>query len=117
MSYEFYKWFHLVGIGLMLLSLGGLALQPVEQRKRLSITHGIGLFFTLVAGFGLLARLGIKHGTLMDHGWVLAKIGIWILFGALIAFFKRKPELSTPLWWTTAGLFTIAAYLAIHKPF
>jgi hypothetical protein len=98
MSLFFYKWFHLVGIGLMLLSLSGLSQTQDEQRKSLSITHGVGLLITLIGGFGLLARLGIKHGDVASNGWVLAKIEIWGLFGALIALFKRNPELSKPLW-------------------
>lgn len=83
-------------------------------RKPIAITHGVGLFLSLLGGFGLLARLGIVHGGL--PGWVLAKLGIWILFAVLIAVVSRKPSWAKPVWPLIIILGGVAAYLAGSKP-
>ena len=85
-SYSIYKIVHLLGVMMVFLSLGGVIMHAINGgekehswRKPVAITHGIGLLLALVGGFGLLARLGVMHGTL--PGWVLAKLGIWFVFG------------------------------------
>lgn len=110
MSLLFYKWLHLAGVGLILLALGGIAFD--RQRKMLSVAHGIGLLITLVAGFGLLARYGIHWPW---PGWVVAKVVLWLVFGASSVALKRLPNV-TPVWWALWVLFLITAYLGVHKP-
>lgn len=121
-SYSVYKIIHLVGILMVFMALGGLATNAINGggkkhrwRKPIAITHGVGLLISLVGGFGLLARLGVMHGSL--PGWVIAKLVIWILFGALIAVIPRKPALAKPLWLIIIILGATAAYLAGSKPF
>lgn len=121
-SYGVYKVIHIVGILMIFLSLGGLAAIAIigggnkhSWRMPLALTHGLGMVLTLVAGFGLLARLGIIHGQM--PGWAYAKIGIWLVFGLLIAAFKRKPSWSRALWVVMILLGGVAAYLAVNKPF
>ena len=121
-SYGVYKVMHLVGVLMVFMALGGLATNAINGggkkhrwRKPIAITHGVGLLISLVGGFGLLARLGIVHGTL--PGWVIAKLVIWILFGALIAVIPRKPALAKPLWLIIIILGATAAYIAGSKPF
>jgi putative exporter of polyketide antibiotics len=48
---------------------------------------------------------------------VLGKIIIWLVLGVLIALIGRAPALAKTLWWVTIALATIAAYLALNKPF
>jgi hypothetical protein len=83
-------------------------------RKPVAITHGIGLFLVLLGGFGMLARLGIHWPW---PGWVLVKVVIWIILGALGAVAARKTTLAQPLWWMTIVLGGLAAYVAGNKPF
>jgi hypothetical protein len=114
MTIQFYTWLHLAGIGLTLLAVGGLAHGRDSSRKLLSIAHGVGLLVALVGGFGLVAKYGIPWPW---PGWLVVKVVLWLIFGASTALLKRKPHLSTPIWWGAWGLFLIAAYLGVHRPF
>jgi hypothetical protein len=62
----------------------------------------------------MLARLGIHWPW---PGWVLVKVVIWIILGALGAVAARKTTLAQPLWWMTIVLGGLAAYVAGNKPF
>ncbi len=121
-SYPVYKVMHLLGIFMVFLSLGGVLLwfgsggsRDHSWRKRIAITHGVGLLLVLVGGFGLLARLGIAHGGL--PGWIWAKLGIWTILGGVIALAPRIPKLTQPIWWAVLLLGGTAAWLAGSKPF
>lgn len=105
-----YKWLHLIGLALTLLSLGAMSQGMGERKKALSISHGVGLFITLLGGFGMLAKYKISA---MDPV-IITKIILWLLLGACIALFKRKPELSSALWWMVFAIFAVAAYLGVH---
>lgn len=121
MSYEFYKVLHIIGAFGVLLALGGLALHMMNggtreypHRRFIMIAHGLTLLVSFVAGFGLLAKLGLVSGL---PGWTLGKIGIWLLLGLIPAFFYRKPKLAKTLWFVTLALAGIATWLAVNKPF
>jgi hypothetical protein len=121
-SYSVYKIVHLVGVLMVFLALGGVVTSAINGglkdhawRKPMAITHGIGLLLSLVGGFGLLARIGVSHGGL--PGWVVAKLGIWILFAILIRVVSKKPNWAKPVWPFMIILGAMAAYLAGSKPF
>ena len=121
MPYEIYKILHLTGIFLLISGLiGMLALawsgHGITGRVKTFafITHGVGLLFILVSGFGLLARLGIMHDGF--PGWVFGKLAIWLILGGFIALLKRKGQLGWPLYFLMLALFMTATYLAIYKP-
>lgn len=121
-SYSVYKVIHLVGVLMVFLALGGVVTHFINGgvkkhswSKPIAITHGVGLFLSLLGGFGLLARLGIVHGGL--PGWVWAKLGIWALFAILIGVVARKPNWAKPIWPFVIVLGVTAAYLAGSKPF
>jgi len=119
MSYEIYKIIHLLGLTLVVLSLGGILVHTINGgtkttnsfRKGAMITHGVGLLFLLVAGFGMLARLGIHS----FPGWVIGKLIIWLALGAFVAFAYKK-NLARKLWFVVPALVVVAAVLAIVKP-
>ena len=75
--------------------LGGLATHAANGGQRtdnkvrgvLGAMHGIGLLISLVAGFGLMARLGVSF-----PGWAVAKIVIWLGLGAALAVPNRRPR-------------------------
>ncbi len=122
MPYAFYKIIHLVGIFMIMISLGGVTAYAINGgdkasntfRKGLGVTHGIGLVLVLVAGFGLLARIGVSWPW---PGWVYVKVIIWLIFGVFTAVAYRMGSKGTSLWYVMIVLGGLAAYLAVVKPF
>ena len=113
MSYEFYKILHLAGLVTLFASLGALAVVPADRRKPFMALHGIAAVVMLIAGFGLLARLGLARNIPM---WTYAKVVIWLILGATPVILRRKPNLAVPVLLFSIALGAIAAYLAILKP-
>ncbi|HXG31059.1 MAG TPA: hypothetical protein VNK81_05390 [Thermodesulfobacteriota bacterium] len=117
-SYEAYRVLHVFGVMLLLLSLGGyltLAISGSERGRRLvAITHGVSLLIILVAGFGLLARLGFSS----MGGWPLwiwIKFSIWLVLALIVVLIRRVPGLAPALWFLTPVLSAISAYMAVYK--
>lgn len=120
-SYFAYKFLHLVGIFLILLSLGGLLAgrafaqdSSFTWRKLLTALHGIGLVLVFVAGFGLLARLEIEWA---NQGWVYLKILGWLVIGLVPVLARKAPSRALMLFWVSMVVAIAAAYLANFKPF
>lgn len=118
MPYTFYKVMHFIGIFMVFSGLGAqciLALNGSEKtkptRKWLGIMHGVGLLLTLVAGFGLLARIGGGMG-----GWVMVKLAIWIILGGIGAIAARKQSIAGMIWILSLLLGWGAAFMAVNKP-
>ena len=91
-------------------SLIGLALSKVENpevKKLGAITSGIGLTLLIIAGFGLIAKMGYSY----TSTWVIVKMIIWLLLGSLLALINRKPELAKLLWWIILLLGFIAVFM------
>lgn len=105
-----------------MLSLGGAAIYVMaggakasfKARKFVGMIHGISLFVIIVAGFGLLARLGLTSGL---PGWVIAKLVIWLAIGGIPTLIYKKPQYSKFLFLLIWILGACAATLAITKPF
>jgi hypothetical protein len=122
LSYEIYKLFHLFGIIMLFVSIGGVMLYALNGgtkadntwRKTAAITHGIGLVFILVAGFGLLARVSISWPW---PGWVFVKLIIWLVLGGVTGLIYKLGPTGKGLWYVVILLGVIAAYMAIFKPF
>lgn len=115
-----YKLFHLVGIMMVFLSLGGAMVYAInggvkannQWRTAVGITHGIGVVLILVSGFGMLARLGIHWPW---PAWVMIKLVIWLLIGVLTAIIYRLGSASKALWYVTILLGILAAVLGLFK--
>ena len=88
MSSDTYRILHFVGLAMLFASLGASTLQPAGQKapKFAMILHGIGLLVMLVAGFGMLAKLGYKA----YESWVLVKVFGWLILGALPVLVRRR---------------------------
>ncbi|HWP91841.1 MAG TPA: hypothetical protein VNN20_06560 [Thermodesulfobacteriota bacterium] len=116
--YEAYKVIHVIGVMLLLLSLGGYLMLSTNQsargRKLAAITHGISVLIILVAGFGLLARLGF-FGAGGWPLWVWVKLLIWLILAVIVVLIKRVPGLMPVLWFVIPALGAIAAYMAVYK--
>ena len=119
-GYTTYKLLHLIGVMLLFLSLGGALLHAANggtresnaARRLIAGTHGVALLLLLVAGFGLLARLGIGIS-----GWVWGKLAIWLLMGGMLTLAYRAAPQARLLWVGVVLLGGLAGYLALFKPF
>ncbi len=121
LSYGVYKIIHLLGVFLVLTAIGGVSVYAANGgdkdsnslRRSLAISHGLGLVLVLIAGFGMLARIGGSPAS----GWVLAKVVIWLLLGAATALPYRARSLGGVLITLVPLLAVLAGYLALNKPF
>lgn len=116
MPHSFYNLLHIAGLVMLSLSLGGMLLHRQlgqgDRPKLLSILHGVGLFLILLAGFGMLARLGIHWPW---PGWVFLKVALLVVLGAFPALARRFD--AGLGWWVAMGLIVLAAWAGIMKPF
>lgn len=107
-----FKLIHLVGVMCIFLSLG-LAIADTQGRwkKATGMIHGIALVLMLITGFGMLQKPP------MDQFWWMAKIVIWLGFGASLTLARKKflPPIGVGAGIIVLGL--IAAYLGVMKPF
>ena len=83
MSPLFYHVAHLVGLMFLFVGIGSLA---GGHSKGAMKFHGIGLLILLVAGFGAIAKLKLSY----TAPFIIAKLVIWLLLGALPVLIKRK---------------------------
>jgi multisubunit Na+/H+ antiporter MnhF subunit len=120
MSLEFYKILHILGLVLLTTGLMSFVwynfLSPQNKGMRILSysTHGVGLLFILVSGFGMLARLGITNGL---PNWIKTKLAIWVLMGLAITLIRRTGKswpVQIALMVATLGF---AGWLGILKPF
>jgi hypothetical protein len=124
MSYLTYKLIHLLGIFALVGSLSGMAVHAAaghtkEENKRyktLLVLHGFGALVALTGGFGLLARLNLQSGSLFP-GWIWAKLGLWLLLGALVALPYRRQAWAGSLLFLIPLLAFVGGILASYKPF
>lgn len=118
MSYALYKVLHVIAALVLFTSLGTLAavqVQPAGALRRIAaVAHGLALAVIFVAGFGLLARLGLAASI---PAWAWAKVGVWLLLGLAVVPLRRKPEWAPALWVALPLLGGVAVWLAVTKPF
>ena len=116
-SLSVYKILHLFGIMLMFSALGAVIVATVageanpRLRKLAGMAHGIALVLILVAGFGMLARLGLNGPWPL---WVWLKLTIWLVFGAATVLVRRLGERAGWLLVLLPVLGGVAAWLAIY---
>ena len=116
-----YRLLHIVGVTFVFMALGATLLhvmsggnrQSNSARSLVAATHGIGLTLLLIAGFGMLARLGMSWPLPL---WVWAKVALWVLFGTSLSLIYRFQLKAKLIWWGTLVLGALAAGLAIFKP-
>jgi hypothetical protein len=122
-SHAFYNVVHIVGIVLVMSALGGSALHAINGGTRatnrarglVAALHGAGVLLILVGGFGMLARLGFRHGANFP-GWLWVKLAVWAAVAGLLFLVGRRPALARPAYLALPLLGGLAAYMAIYKP-
>ena len=122
MPYNVYKLVHLLGVFVLLTTLAiasmhllrGGTRADLPRRRALTITHGTASFLILLGGFGMLARLGIVQGGL--PGWILLKLGIWVILSAALALALRATGGARAVLLGTPLLALLAAAIALYKP-
>jgi uncharacterized membrane protein SirB2 len=122
-SYQFYVVMHVTGLILLFSALGGASASNMHgkhaerstARRVTAILHGVGLLLLLVGGFGLMARLGIKHGEPWP-AWLVLKFVIWLVMGGVIVALRRAAGTGVALALLLPLLGTTAVYLAKYKP-
>lgn len=119
MSIAFYKLLHLIAIFLVFGQLGITVAHAGrlegQWKKLTSAMHGIGLLLLFVSGFGMLAKLGIMG--FPWPAWVWVKLGVWLAIGASATWIHKMPEKATLSLFLIIVLGTVAAYMALYKPF
>lgn len=114
MDYTVYKLIHYVGIFLLMVSLGSLF---TKYNKSAVIGHGVALLLILVAGFGMQARHKDKYVSMFETGfptWMILKLVIWLLFGAMIVLAKRGVLKGPAAWGVIIALGATSAYFAMR---
>ncbi len=118
MSYELYKVIHVTAALLLFLSVGAIlwsGSRHAGERPRLALVlHGIAMGVIVIAGFGLLARLGAMHPV---PGWAWAKLGVWLLLGVSPVVLRRSSRTAGLGWVVIPVLGAAAVWLAVTKPF
>ena len=117
-SYETYKALHLFFILCFFSSLGFVTYQSELIQKKLGKWMvGLTSFLILVAGMGLIARLGFKHAGAFPL-WIKLKILNWLVINAVfVCLFKIKTiQYKTILTSLVLILAWISIWLAINKP-
>ena len=113
---ETYRFLHVFGVLLLFLGLGGIFTTGAREGGKASslflTLHGIGLVLMLVAGIGFAHKSGLHW-----PGWMIAKIGCWVLLGALPFLLKKGILPRTVLLLLTLALGAAAIWLAQAKPF
>lgn len=124
LSHSIYNVIHVVGIILLMTSLGALAIHAYAggtregnpARRLLVGLHGLGAFLVLLGGFGMLARIGFAHGAMFPP-WLLVKLAVWLLVSLAVLLPYRRPRVGLPLLLSLPVLGGLAAVMAIYKPF
>ena len=113
MSYVVYKWIHYIALTLLIVGLTGVAdtamLKDQKTAKLPLFLHGFGLLLLLISGFGLAARLGIFTEL---PTWLILKLVLWLLIGALVVLVRRKAVLGLTL---SLVILSGIYYLAVFK--
>ena len=116
MPVYFYQILHVAGIIMIFMGYGALLARSLAKsedasvRKLGSITSGIGLLLVLVAGFGMIAKIGYSYSA----PWLIVKIIIWAALGGIISLINRKPEFAKTLWWIILGLGILATVMVYY---
>ena len=110
-TYEVYKILHIFTLLMVFGSIGAiLAEGKWITNKSFKITVGVLSFLIFVAGMGLIARLGFKHGEPFPQ-WIVVKMAAWAVlsFSVIMLFRVKKNKI------LFAGLGSLAVFVAVYS--
>ena len=111
-----YQILHVTGIIMIFMGYGALLARSLIKsddayvRKLGSITSGIGLLLVLIAGFGMIAKIGYSYSA----PGLIVKLLVWVALGGVTALINRRPELAKQLWWAILGLGVLAVVMVYY---
>ena len=112
MPYEFYQFLHLLGLIGVVSGFTNLLLSEDYSKKAMKF-YGISILVMLVAGFGMIARLGLSVHT----GWIGLKLIIWIWLSIAIPMIvKRYPQRKRKVFLAALAMVALAILLVVYKP-
>lgn len=110
-SYETYKILHIFTL-LMVMAVAGTILAEGKwiANKSFKITTGVLSFLVFVAGMGLIARLGFRHGEPFPQ-WIWVKMAAWAVmsFSVIMLFRVKQGKIFF------AGLGCLAVLTAVYS--
>jgi len=119
MSYLTYKLLHVVGVLALFLSLGGLiasrlapSMASAGVARVFRMIHGIALLLVAVAGFGLMARLGLFA---IWPTWIWVKVLVWVALGGGVALLRGSEKSARILLVVFVVLGGVAVWAALVK--
>ena len=89
------------------------AAPTTETKKRVMMVTGIASLGMLIAGFGLIHRMGYS----MSSGWIWVKVGCWLLLSGLPGMAYRRKEKAGVFIVIALVLVLIALSMVYYKPF
>ena len=116
MPVHLYQILHILGIIMIFMGYGALLARSFMEvdnksiRKLGSITSGIGLLLVLVAGFGMISKMGYSF----TAPWLIVKMCVWLALGGVIVVINRKPVLAKIVWWGILGLAALAVTMVYY---
>jgi len=111
-SYNVYKILHLMTLFSLFFVVGFFVSdKEATKKKSLRIVFGIISFLVFVAGMGLIARLGFKHGEPFPV-WILVKMGAWIVLNILVVVIIKVQDVK--IRYTAAFLILLNVFFAVY---
>ncbi len=118
------KVFHIAGIGLLFMGIGGLCVNAFLGGNKASLQGKGWLQVMLSLKLGLLLTVGTAIPMLLQlgdgafaQGWVHAKFILWLVIGGLGMMIVKRPHIARWAWIALPLLLAVAAALAGMKPF
>lgn len=114
MPYEVYKIIHLTSLLIMFCSFT-VSLIGEKKIKLFNILSGVATLLVLVSGMGLMARIGVGHGSAWPI-WIKLKFFFWALLGIGVpVVIKRTTGLNKITFWISILIYATAVAAVNYK--
>ncbi len=112
-SYNVYKNLHIMTLFSLFFVVGFfISNREFSAKKSMRIIFGVVSFLVFVAGMGLIARLGFKHGEDFP-AWILVKMGTWFILNILVVVIIKSP--SQKIRYGSAIFILVNVFVAVYS--